>query len=264
MLELILTGDTPATLAQLDEAHALGIDPSSLLRGLMEAVHAISRSKAGAGVDLLQSAEQRETADALAGRLSWGQLHRLWQMMLKGLSDVSIAPDPHEAATMALLRLIHAAELPDPSSILKKLTGTDSAPAQAAAIAAPTAPPSSPQPADFTAFVELVERHGKQLLGVHLRDHVGLVRFEPGTLVLKPLRPLGPDFPRELAAAAKAATGSSWEIRLTDEGGAPSLHQQEAIALDGVRAAVMEEDSVRALLDAFPDATLDAIHTKEA
>ena len=75
---------------------------------------------------------------------------------------------------------------------------------------------------------------------------------------------LGPYFARELAAAAKAATGTTWEIRLTDAGGAPSLHQQEAIAEDSIRAAVMEEDSVRALLDAFPDATLDAIHTKEA
>ena len=267
LLELILTGDTPATLARLDEAHALGIDPSSLLRGLMEAVHAISRAKAGAGADLLQSVEQRAAADALAGRLSWGQLHRLWQMMLKGLADVSIAPDPHEAATMALLRLIHAAELPDPSSILRKLTSTDTAPAPATAAAPPAltaATPSSTQPDSFAAFVELVERHGKQLLGVHLRDHVGLVRFEPGMLVLKPLRPLGPDFPRELAAAAKAATGTAWEIRLTDAGGDPSLHQQEAIAEDSIRAAVMEEDSVRALLDAFPDATLDAIHTKEA
>ena len=263
LLGLILAGDTPQTLAQLDEAHSLGIDPSSLLRGLMEAVHAISRAKAGAGADLLQSAEARETADALAARLSWGQLHRLWQMMLKGLADVSIAPDPHEAATMALLRLIHAAELPDPSSILKKLTGTDTAPASVAA-STPSAAPSSSQPDNFAAFVNLVERHGKQLLGIHLRDHVGLVRFEPGTLVLKPLRPLGPDFPRELTAAAKAATGTNWEIRLTDEGGAPSLHQQEAIAEDTVRAAVMEEDSVRALLDAFPDATIEHIHTKEA
>ena len=42
-------------------------------------------------------------------------MHRLWQMLLKGLQDVEVAPDPHEAAEMALLRLIHAAELPDPA-----------------------------------------------------------------------------------------------------------------------------------------------------
>src|SRR4249919_2411570 len=60
LLETLLSGDAVATLAQLDEAHSLGIEPASLLRGLMESLHAVTRSKAGAGVDLLQSAEERE------------------------------------------------------------------------------------------------------------------------------------------------------------------------------------------------------------
>ena len=117
LLETLLTGDVAATLGQLDEAHALGIEPGSLLRGLMESLHAVTRAKAGAGADLLQSAEEREAAAELAARLSWGNLHRLWQLLLKGLEDVRIAPDPHEAATMALLRLIHAADMPDPSAL---------------------------------------------------------------------------------------------------------------------------------------------------
>src|SRR5215203_2431770 len=52
LLETLLTGDVTETIAQLDEAHALGIDPGSLLRGLMESLHAVTRSKAGAGADL--------------------------------------------------------------------------------------------------------------------------------------------------------------------------------------------------------------------
>jgi DNA polymerase-3 subunit gamma/tau len=82
--------------------------------------------------------------------------------------------------------------------------------------------------------------------------------------VLKPLKPLGPDFPRELAAAAKDATGTAWQVRLTDEGGAPSLHQQEAMAEERMRAEVLEEPNVRALLDQFPEATLESIDQKEA
>jgi len=82
--------------------------------------------------------------------------------------------------------------------------------------------------------------------------------------VLKPLKPLGPDFPRELAAAAKQATGQNWQIRLTDEGGLPSLQQQEVMAEERMRAAVLEEPNVRALLDEFPDATLESIERKEA
>ena len=265
LLETLLAGDVTATLAQLDEAHALGIEPGSLLRGLMASLHAVTRSKAGAGADLLQSAEEREHSAELAAKLSWGNLHRLWQLLLKGLEDVRIAPDPQEAVTMALLRLIHAAEMPDPSALAAMLAG-GAAPAAgpAAPAASPTSEPKSRLPADFPALVEQVEKQGKQLLGIQLRDHVGLVSFAPGELVLKPLKPLGPDFPRELAAAAKEATGQSWQVRLTDEGGLPSLQQQEVMAEERMRAEVLEEPNIKALLEEFPDATLETIDRKEA
>jgi len=260
LLETLLGGDLTATLEQLDEAHALGIEPGSLMRGLMESLHAVTRSKAGAKADLLQSAEERDAAAELAARLTWGSLHRLWQLLLKGLEDVRIAPDPHEAATMALLRLIHAAEMPDPSALAAMIAGGAAPPAAPAPPTSTASPGAEARlPTDFASLVEAVERQGKQLLGVQLRDHVGLVSFTAGELVLKPLKPLGADFSRELAAAARQATGQSWQVRLTDEGGSPSLQQQEAMAEEQMRAAVLDEPNVRALLDEFPDATLESI-----
>jgi DNA polymerase-3 subunit gamma/tau len=253
-------------LSQLDEAHALGIEPAALLRGLMESLHAISRVKAGATDDALQSAEERDAARALAGSISWGALHRLWQLLLKGLTDVGIAPDPHEAATMALLRLMHAADMPDPASLIAQLSGGGAvaiAPGRTTAAQSP-GPVAQAAPADFAAFIRAIEASGKTLLALQLHDNVGLVRFAPGEMVLKPLKPLGTDFARELASVAKEATGTPWEVRLTDEGGAPSLQQQEAMAEERVRAEVMGEPTVRALLDAFPDATYVSHQRKEA
>ena len=264
LLETLLTGDVTATLGQLDEAHSLGIDPGSLLRGLMESLHAVTRAKAGAKADLLQSAEEREAAADLAARLSWGNLHRLWQLLLKGLQDVTIAPDPQEAATMALLRLIHASEMPDPSALAAMIAGGAAIAAPSSAPSPPAASPKASPVQDFRSLIEVVEKQGKKLLGLHLHDHVGLVSFAPGELVLKPLKPLGPDFTRELAMAAKEATGITWQVRLTDEGGAPSLHQQEAMAEERMRAEVLEDPNVRALLDEFPEATLESIDRKEA
>ena len=266
LLEILLAGDLAETLAQLDEAHALGIEPGSLLRGLMESLHGVTRAKAGAGADLLQSAEEREHAAELAAKLSWGNLHRLWQLLLKGLEDVRVAPDPHEAATMALLRLIHAAEMPDPSALATILAGGTAPPSLMSAAPTSTASPGAKArlPADFPELVEAVEKQGKQLLGLQLRDHVGLVSFAPGEIVLKPLKPLGAEFARELAGAARQATGQSWEVRLTDEGGAPSLQQQEVMAEERMRAAVLEEPNVKALLEEFPDAALETIDRKEA
>src|SRR5919202_958225 len=43
LLQLVLSGDASAALAELDQAHDLGIDPTQLLRGLMEALHTAIR-----------------------------------------------------------------------------------------------------------------------------------------------------------------------------------------------------------------------------
>src|SRR6185437_3119213 len=183
LLEIVLSGDAPAALAELDQAHELGIDPMQILCGMMESLHAATRAKAGATVDALQSAEERESSAQLAQQLSWGTIHRIWQMLLKSLQDVEIAPDPREAAEMALLRLIHAADMPDPATALASL-GHEGAPT--ATRVTPSSKPSTPTaarvPSDFASLVKVVEQSGKHLLAQQLHDQVRVVRYAPPEL----------------------------------------------------------------------------------
>jgi DNA polymerase-3 subunit gamma/tau len=264
LLQLVLAGDATAALAELDEAHALGIDPTQLLRGLMESLHAATRTKAGATADALQSAEERESADSMAAALGWATIHRLWQMLLKGLQDVAVAPDPREAAEMALLRLIHAADLPDPAVLIARLSGEGDTPGAAAAAPGKAAAPKASMPADFAELIQRLEAAGKHQLAVQLHDQVGLVRYAPPELVLRPARPLGPDWPRDLAQALKSATGAAWQVSLSDESGEPSLLDQEKMAAERVRADVLADPNVRAVMDAFPDAELESFSTRGA
>ena len=261
LLQLILGGDAQTALLELDEAHALGIDPTQLLRGLMESLHAATRAKAGA-VDALQSIEERETAGEMAQQLSWGTIHRLWQMLLKGLQDVEIAPDPREAAEMALLRLIHAADLPDPAALMAKLSGEGPVAVTSSAPAVGSSGATSRLPVDFSGLVNAVRQSGKHVLAQQLHDQVGLVRYQPPELVLKPMRPLGPDWSRELSLALKSATGASWQVSLSDENGEPSLLHQEKMAEERVRADVLADPNVRAVMDAFPDSELESFSTR--
>ena len=264
LLQLVLSGDAAAALVELDEAHDLGIDPTQLLRGLMESLHAATRAKAGASADALQSAEERTSAAEMARALSWGTIHRLWQMLLKGLQDVEVAPDPREAAEMALLRLIHAADMPDPASLIARLTGEGAVGTTSSMPASKPSGPTARVPTDFSALVKAVEQSGKHLLAQQLHDQVGLVRYAPPELVLKPMRPLGGDWPRDLALALKAATGTTWQVSLSDEAGEPSLLDQEKIAEERVRADVLADPNVRAVMDAFPDSELESFSTKGA
>jgi len=263
LLGLVLAGDAAAALSELDEAHDLGIDPTQLLRGLMESLHSATRAKASANADPLLSAEEREAANEMARQLSWGTIHRLWQMLLKGLQDVEVAPDPREAAEMALLRLIHAADMPDPAALVAKLTGEGAAAVTSSAPAArPSAPTAARVPSDFASLVKVVEQSGKHLLAQQLHDQVRVVRYAPPELALKPTRPLGPDWPRDLALALKGVTGASWQVSLSDEPGEPSLLDQEKIAEERVRADVLADPNVRAVMDAFPDSELESFTTR--
>jgi DNA polymerase-3 subunit gamma/tau len=262
LLQLVLSGNANAALGELDEAHELGIDPTQLLRGLMENLHAATRSKAGATADALQSAEERDSASEMAQQLSWGTIHRLWQMLLKGLQDVEIAPDPREAAEMALLRLIHAADIPDPATLIAKLSGDESVAVPAPVPAGRSSGQTARIPADFAGLVKAIEQSGKHLLAQQLHDQVGIVRYEPPELVLKPMRPLGPDWSRDLAMALRTTTGSVWQVSLSDDNGAPSLLDQEKISEERVRAKVLADPNIRAVMDAFPDSELESYSTK--
>jgi DNA polymerase-3 subunit gamma/tau len=264
LLQLVLAGDATSALTELDETHDLGIDPTQLLRGLMESLHAATRTKAGANANALLSAEERESAAEMAQNLSWGSIHRLWQMLLKGLQDVEIAPDPREAAEMALLRLIHAADMPDPAALMARLSGEGAPAVTASAPPAKSSGPTARVPADFAELVKAVEQSGKHLLAQQLHDQVGLIRYAPPELVLKPTRPLGADWSRDLVLALKSATGACWQVSLSDDTGEPSLLDQEKMAEERVRADVLADPNVRAVMDACPDAELESFSTRGA
>src|SRR3954463_5758127 len=153
LLGLILAGDAQGALAALKDQYDLGVEPSAMLRGLLEAIHGITRAKVGGGPDPAQSAEERDAYAGWAAKLGHGAIHRLWQLLLKGLNEVHNAPMPMEAAEMAILRVIHAGELPDPGAVLDRLaSGESPVAAPAAAAAERSAPVEAPE-----TFADLVE-----------------------------------------------------------------------------------------------------------
>lgn len=260
---LLLAGDAPGALAALAEQHDLGVEPVALIKGLLETCHAITVVKAGAPHDATQSEEEREACDQWATSLSFPLLHRLWQLLLKGHEEITRASDPGEAADMAVLRIIHASQLPDPARLIRQLESGATI-ARSAATSAPAAATPGPSgtlgeaalPADYRGLVEFLMRNGKPHLAQQLHDFAGLLRYEPGELVIRPMKPLPSDFARDLALALKAQTGRSWQVEIADGDAEPSLLEQDRRAEAEARDAILASPTVKAALEAFPGAEL--------
>ena len=92
-----------------------------LMRSLMDLTHRIALAQVSGSEAEASTAEERVQLTEWAGRLEVGQVHRLWQLLLKGHDEVRQAPDPLVSARMALLRVLHASNLPDPGKLAKKL-----------------------------------------------------------------------------------------------------------------------------------------------
>jgi DNA polymerase-3 subunit gamma/tau len=263
LLAAVLTGDSLAALAGLRRQYDGGTDPLAVFRALLETVHGITLAKLGTPADAALAVEERAARDEWAAALGHPQLHRLWQLLLRGHDEVARAALPIEAAEMALLRVIHASSLPDPGELARQLTGGAPAPTPAAPVSAPTPAPQPvaaakpAAPVDFPALVEALETSGSLALAARLRHGARLVRYAPPQLVFSGSRPIAADTLADLASELKALTGTAWKITLDDVPGQPTLHEVELGAEDSARAAAWEHPIVAAARSAFPEAELE-------
>lgn len=272
----VLEGNPQALLAAVNEQHMLGVEPLALMRGLLEICHAITVAKSGrTDEDPMRSDEERATLAGWANQMGFATLHRLWQLLLKGHDEVASAAMPTEACEMALLRVLHAASLPDPGELARLLKQGGTLPqASAAPLLADDEPslplaqaePHEPEghaPPNFRALIELLWEKGKPHLAQQMHDYVGLIRYAPPELVIKPVQPLPAEFNRDTAAVLKSLTGMNWQLVTGDGPAEPSLLEQEQAAEAAVRQAILDTPVVRAAMAAFPDAELLPIDEKD-
>lgn len=257
---MLLAGDSAGALDALSENYALGVEPLSVLRGLLEVVHGVTMQKAGRhGEDPAQSAEEREALADWASQLGFAPLHRFWQLLLKGHDEVARAAMPMEAAQMALLRIIHAASLPDPSELARMIRegapGSASGPASQAAASAP-AQPAAVLPADFGALVALLWHKGKNIVADEIEHLVRPVRYAPPELDFQPVRPMGREQIDSFKQAIDEATGARWRLSVTEGTAEPTLTERREAEEQAARAAILDTPVVQAAMQAFPDAEL--------
>ncbi|HEX4505973.1 MAG TPA: DNA polymerase III subunit gamma/tau [Alphaproteobacteria bacterium] len=125
LFEATMGGQPKEALDILGRLHAAGADPGTIVEDLLDLTHTLTRLKLAPG-GARADAEARR-GGAMAEKLSMPVLTRTWQLLLKGMGEIQVAPNPHAAAEMIVLRLVYAADLPTPGDLVKQLQGNGAA-----------------------------------------------------------------------------------------------------------------------------------------
>jgi DNA polymerase-3 subunit gamma/tau len=266
LLGAILEGEPKTMLDAVADQYALGVEPLALMRSLMEIVHRITVMQIGGAMPDLAGEEERGQLSEWAARLTPGQLHRLWQMLLKGYDEVKTAPDPLVSAQMALLRLIHAANAPDPGSLVKRMEefakGMPAASADTAAPASGSSPEAHTRPAslarpDFASLVAQVEDAGEYIAASIMRLQLRVVSLEAGALTFARAPEFKDKIEAELRSALAKATGRSWVLtEVEDPAAPPSIAEAAQAEAAALRDAMEAHPLMQAARAAFPQAEL--------
>ena len=293
LFDHILRGNAAEALRELAGQYADGADPLSILRDLAEITHWVSlvQITPEAGEDPTISPDERARGLQMAQDLPMRVLTRMWQMCLKALEEVSIAPNAMMAAEMAVIRMTHVADLPSPGDLVKRLQnaplpntpaprapapqpgGGASAIAQTAApmgsgggVQAALAPATAPQALpSFDAVVALIRAQRDVKLLVEVESHVQLVAYSPGRIEFMPT----PDAPKDLAARLgsrlQAWTGHRWAVIVSQsDAPAPSITAARAAEEKSLQDSALSHPMLQAVLDQFPKAKIINIKTREA
>ncbi len=142
LFEAAVGGRAADALDVFADMHNAGADPAQVLEDLLRLTHWLSRLKLSPAATQAAGVSQMdaERGGALAEKLGMPVLGRTWQLLVKGLGEVRMAPSAGQAAEMVLIRLAYMADLPPPADIIRRLSNGE---ATAPAAASPASAPSS-------------------------------------------------------------------------------------------------------------------------
>ncbi|QDH35310.1 DNA polymerase III subunit gamma/tau [Porphyrobacter sp. YT40] len=257
----LLAGDAKALLAAVDEQYALGVEPLALMRALMDLTHRVTLAQVSGGEPDAPAEDERAALADFAGRLGAGELHRLWQLLLKGHDEVRTAPDPLVSLQMALLRILHAAQMPDPGKLARRIEelaarGPVVAPAGEGAAAPTPAPVAAAPVEDWAALVERVDAAGQLRVAQMMRDRVRVIELGPERLVYQQADNFPDDPAPDIREVLFKLTGKRWQIERGTGEAQPSLREMAEAAAAAEDARVRSDPLVKAAFEAFPDAEL--------
>jgi DNA polymerase-3 subunit gamma/tau len=292
LFDALARGDIESAFKEFRDQYDTGADPIVVLSDLAEFVNFVTRVKVIPGIadNVAFGETERLRAREFASKLSMRVLSRMFQMLLKGITEAQAATRPAVAAEMVLVRIAYVADMPTPDEAIRMIEQNGGASPVIAASPAPRSAPVSPvssmatSPARAAAaqrteasalpqamatpapaapalrinsFPELVALAGSQrdlLIKGALETDIRLVRIEDGRLEVALERSAARALVNDLSRKLEQWTGRRWTVIVSNEAGQPTLREQSLVEKGQRERAAEADPRVREVLARFPGA----------
>lgn len=285
LFEKLVGGDVGKTVGILEEMYKNGGAPLTILQDLVNITHMIAKAKIVPAYMNDESLSENEKAlcAKLAPTVSIAVLSKIWQMMIKGLNELNMAPVQIDALEMILIRIAFSASLPTPSEILNdvkknsnlkmvpQLAETPHREASAPVFTAPAAPAVQTAdnnesargnintPEELLAYLESTK---KVLLSYSLKNDLSFNSFSFGKMSVTASDKINNDFLLNLQNVLIEATGQKWDIDVRRGQLGETIADRERAQDNANKKSVSDLPLVKAILAEFNGAKIETLTRK--
>ncbi len=279
LFELLLAGKMTETAEHLSIMYKNGASPLQLLQDLISITHLLAKVKivpAFAEDDSLSETE-KDFCKRLAPQTPIAILSKIWQMMIKGLYELNLAPVQIDALEMILIRIAYSASLPTPQEILNDVKKNSESPRITTHKPTPEKTSDSPQvskpasdedkgskitfqtPEELSAYLESAK---KILLAYSFKHDLSFVEFAPGKMKLTVSDKINNDFLLNLQNVLMETTGQKWDIEVLRGPLGETIADRELAQENANKKNVSDLPLVRAVLNEFKGAKIETLTRK--
>lgn len=269
LFENLVKGQMETVLEMVTTQYTNGATPMIVLQDLINITHDMAKIKIVPS--LLETTSfsevEKKTFSSLSSECSLAILSKIWQMLIKGVSELNLAPSAVDALEMILLRIAYSAALPTPLEILnevKKNSNLISSAQQAA-------PVENEKKNNITAYQTLnsiedllsyLEKTKKALIEYSIKNEICFQSFSDGHIAMTISPKIHQDFIMNFHKLLTEATGKKWEIEIIKGELGETIADKEKTAVEASKKNVAEYPLVKKILEEFKGAKIETIVRK--
>lgn len=282
LFNLMIGGDMQTLLLKLKEMYQNGANPTVVISDLINITHDLTKVLLLPAFleDPSLSENEKTFLKETSAKMNVALLSRLWQMLIKGMSEIQTAPVPIDALEMVLVRVAYSANLPSPAELLESIKKKSelkiniansysvpkvSAPqkAEIPVISAPSASPAINVPFnDANGLIKFLEANKQPRLAYMLRHDVEICEFNIGQIKFKIEERIGNEDLTALNAFLEKTTGAKWALDVVAGKVGRTIADIENEQKENDKKNIAETPLVKAILEEFRGAKIGTLTRK--